>query len=82
MPVAEQLREAKQFLKDLPQNLSALALSALTPLFAVTLPSLLSALWGFGRCLCLELLWGPACCSTGHSGDSAGASTASSGGGC
>lgn len=66
MPMAEQPREAKQHLKDLPQNLSALALSALTPLLALTPPSLLSALWEFGRWLCLELLWGPACCSTGH----------------
>lgn len=50
MPVAEQRssseqpREAKQYLKDLSQNLSGLALSALAPLLALTPPSLLAAL--------------------------------------
>lgn len=52
MPVAEwmsssaQPREVKQYLKDLSQNLSGLALSALkTPFFALAPPSLLTALW-------------------------------------
>lgn len=56
MSSSKQPREAKQFLKDLSQNLSGLALSALRPSFALTPPSLLTALWDCGRWLCLELL--------------------------
>lgn len=78
MPAAEwtsssaQPREAKQYLKDLSQNLSGLALSALkTPFFALTPPSLLTALWELWQMAlsgAAVAALGPAfCCTEGDS---------------